>query len=95
MKEGKVMKVISLGNLSAAMIALLVTTSATRAAIELDSFNPNADGSIDVIVVQPNGQILVGGAFDATNFQADVNASGSINAGDVALIKTRIGTGLP
>ena len=64
---------------------------ATSESGELDSFNPNADGSIDVIVVQPNGQILIGGAFDATNFRADVNASGSINAGDVALI----GAGLP
>ena len=47
MKEGKVMEVIS--------------TSATRAAIELDSFNPNADGSIDVIVVEPMCCILIGG----------------------------------
>ena len=65
----------------------VISTSATRAAIELDGFNPNADGSIDVIVVQPNGQILIGGALDVTNFRADVNASGSINAGDVALFK--------
>src|SRR5580704_4100299 len=29
------------------------------------SFNPNINGKVDVIVLQPNGQILVGGEFTA------------------------------
>src|SRR5947207_6690472 len=29
----------------------------------LDGFDPNANGSINVVVVQPDGKILLGGAF--------------------------------
>lgn len=39
------MRVISLRNPSAAVVALLVTTSATRATIELDSFNLNRNSA--------------------------------------------------
>src|SRR5204862_5607325 len=31
----------------------------------LDGFDPNANGSINVVVVQPDGKILLGGAFTA------------------------------
>jgi hypothetical protein len=34
-------------------------------------------------------------SIDATNFRSDVNANGSINAGDIALAKQYTGTSLP
>ncbi|HVW20936.1 MAG TPA: delta-60 repeat domain-containing protein [Opitutaceae bacterium] len=54
------------------------------------NFNPNASGGVDAITLQPNGQILVGGAFNwfqpnATgnnierNFLARLNADGSVD----------------
>ena len=29
----------------------------------LDGFDPNADGTVQVVVVQPDGKILIGGEF--------------------------------
>jgi hypothetical protein len=37
----------------------------------------------------------IGQTVDATNFRSDVNISGGINAGDVTIIKSHLGTGLP
>src|SRR6266403_2173920 len=45
-------------------IALLTGAAATaRAQSALDGFDPNANGTINVVVVQPDGKILIGGAF--------------------------------
>jgi hypothetical protein len=44
-------------------------------------------------VAQAKSQI--GQLINATNFRADVNANGSINASDVAIIKSSIGMGIP
>ncbi len=44
--------------------ALLATgTAAVRAQSALDGFDPNANGPVYVIVVQPDGKILIGGLF--------------------------------
>src|SRR5215212_348491 len=55
----------------------------------LDSFNPNANGIVSVIVVQPDGKILIGGWFTALtnsagvavtrNHIARLNADGSLD----------------
>jgi hypothetical protein len=37
----------------------------------------------------------LGQTVDATNFRSDVNANGTLNAGDVAIVKSNLGTGLP
>ena len=44
------------------LLFLLVTTAA-RGQSALDGFDPNANDFIRVIVVQPDGKILLGGAF--------------------------------
>src|SRR5438034_10122297 len=45
-------------------IALLTGAAATvRGQSALDGFDPNANGTINVVVVQPDGKILIGGAF--------------------------------
>ncbi len=36
-----------------------------------------------------------GAAADAANFREDVTVSGSINASDIALVKSRSGFGVP
>ena len=44
--------------------ALLVGGAAVmRGQSALDGFDPNANGSIQVVVVQPDGKILIGGLF--------------------------------
>ncbi len=46
------------------LAALLASgTPALRAQSALDSFNPNANGAVQVIVVQPDNKILIGGDF--------------------------------
>ena len=55
----------------------------------LDGFDPNANGRVDVIVVQPDGKILIGGDFTTLspnggaavtrNFIARLNADGTLD----------------
>jgi uncharacterized delta-60 repeat protein len=47
--------------------ALLLATGVTesRAQSALDGFDPNANGEVRVVVVQPDGKILIGGTFSA------------------------------
>lgn len=42
---------------------LLMGGEAARAQSALDGFDPNANGTIRVVVVQPDGKILIGGDF--------------------------------
>ena len=42
---------------------LLAGAAAVRGQSALDGFDPNANGTIRVVVVQPNGKILLGGDF--------------------------------
>src|SRR5204863_47734 len=45
-------------------IALLTGAAATaRGQSALDGFDPNANGTVRVVVVQPDGKILIGGEF--------------------------------
>jgi hypothetical protein len=37
----------------------------------------------------------LGQTVDATNFRSDVNANGTINAADVSITKSHLGSGLP
>jgi len=37
----------------------------------------------------------LGQVVDGSNFRTDVNGSGVINASDIAIVKSRAGTGLP
>jgi uncharacterized delta-60 repeat protein len=48
-------------------IAMLLTGGATTACAQsaLDGFDPNANGTVHVVVVQPDGKILLGGDFTA------------------------------
>ena len=44
--------------------ALLASgTAAVRGQSALDGFDPNANGAVRVVVVQPDGKILIGGDF--------------------------------
>jgi hypothetical protein len=46
-----------------ACLALLLCGAETRAQSALDGFGPGADGTVNVISVQADGKILVGGSF--------------------------------
>jgi uncharacterized delta-60 repeat protein len=52
----------SIGGAARNRIARLDATSGAA-----DSFDPNANGAVDAIVVQPDGKILVGGEFSGAN----------------------------
>ena len=41
----------------------LLIAASIRAQSALDGFDPNANGIVRVVVVQPNGKILIGGDF--------------------------------
>ena len=71
-------------------IALLTGAAATaRGQSALDGFDPNADGTIRVVVVQPDGKILIGGDFTslspnggaavARNYIARLNPDGTLD----------------
>ena len=45
-------------------VALLLSmAAAVRGQSALDGFDPNASGPVRVVVVQPDGKILLGGGF--------------------------------
>src|SRR5450432_387755 len=45
------------------LLPFLLLTTLARAQSALDGFDPNANGSIYVVVVQPDGKTLIGGNF--------------------------------
>jgi len=49
--------------IAAMPLLLLLLTAAVRGQSALDGFDPNANGAINVVVVQPDGKILLGGDF--------------------------------
>ena len=49
--------------IAAMSLLLLILPAAGRAQFVLDSFDPNANSSVYVVVVQPDGKILLGGFF--------------------------------
>ena len=72
-----------------ASLALAGGAEAVRGQSALDGFDPNANGRVDVIVVQPDGKILIGGDFTTLspnggaavtrNFIARLNADGTLD----------------
>jgi len=65
------------------MLLLLGASSSARAQT-LDSFNPNVNGIVRTIVVQPDGKIVIGGQFTAVNTVsrigiARLNADGALD----------------
>jgi Domain of unknown function (DUF5122) beta-propeller len=58
--------------------------AAVRGQSALDGFDPNANGTVDVVVVQRDGKILIGGDFTtvlgvARNRIARVNTDGTLD----------------
>jgi uncharacterized delta-60 repeat protein len=59
----KTTRLRKLAKMAAMLLPLLLLTAQVRAQSALDGFDPNANGEIGVVVVQPNGKILIGGGF--------------------------------
>src|SRR5438093_670306 len=49
--------------MAAMPLLLLLVTAPVQAQSALDGFDPNADGVVFAVVVQPDGKILIGGDF--------------------------------
>src|ERR1700682_6138513 len=49
--------------MAAMLLLFLLLTAAVRGQSALDGFDPNANGTVYVVVVQPDGKILIGGDF--------------------------------
>jgi uncharacterized delta-60 repeat protein len=74
----------------AAICLLLLAAESLRAQFVLDSFDPNANGPVYVVVVQPDGKILLGGGFTnlspnggptvTRRYIARLNEDGSVDA---------------
>ena len=69
-----------------ALIGLTLASgaAAVRGQSALDGFDPNANGTVNVVVVQPDGKILIGGAFTtvlgvARNNIARLNTDGTLD----------------
>ncbi|HKP05194.1 MAG TPA: hypothetical protein VJU77_17725 [Chthoniobacterales bacterium] len=75
---------------AATLLLVLLLSSQVRAQSALDGFDPNPNSSIDVIVVQPDGKILIGGSFTTLspnggptvtrNHIARLNADGTLDS---------------
>src|ERR1700680_4173948 len=70
-----------------ALVALVLAGGAAgvRGQSALDGFDPNANGTIRVVVVQPDGKILIGGDFTSVrgtprNRIARLNPDGTLDA---------------
>src|ERR1043166_1644149 len=65
-------------------VLLVISVPLLHAQSALDGFDPNANGTIWVIVVQPDGKILIGGDFTsvlgvARNRIARLNPDGTVD----------------
>src|SRR3954470_13872703 len=81
------------GLLASVFIFVLLVAAASIACGQSapDGFNPNANGGVYAIVVQPDGKILIGGNFTTVapnggppvtrNYIARLNADGTLDAG--------------
>src|SRR5882672_3095519 len=76
--------------LFSAAVVLAGGAAAVRGQSALDGFDPNANGAVNVVVVQADGKILLGGDFTTLapnggatvtrNFIARLNADGTLDA---------------
>src|SRR5476651_1246142 len=87
--------------LAVTVTMLVLVAAAVRGQSALDGFNPNANGIVRVVVVQPDGKILIGGDFTTLspnggvavtrNYIARLNPDGRLdtafdpNANDIVL----------
>src|SRR5437660_193868 len=65
-------------------LALAGGTAAVRGQSALDGFDPNANDAVEVVVVQPDGKILIGGGFTSVlgvtrNHIARLNPDGTLD----------------
>src|SRR5437660_6911192 len=65
-------------------LALAGGVAAVRGQSALDGFDPNANGTVYVVVVQPDGKILIGGIFTTVlgvtrNKIARLNTDGTLD----------------
>jgi uncharacterized delta-60 repeat protein len=67
-------------------VALLLAggTKAVRGQSALDGFDPNANGIVTVVVVQPDGKILIGGTFTTLS----PNGGGAVSRNHIARLNT-------
>src|ERR1051326_83316 len=68
------------------ILIVLGTTAWQAEAQILDTFNPGANGTVNALAVQADGEILVGGAFTTLGGQtrnrlARLNADGTLDLG--------------
>src|ERR1700674_3035418 len=76
--------------LTAMVLLLLPTAAQVHPQSALDGFDPNANSTVNVVVVQPDGKILLGGIFTTLspnggppvtrNHIARLNPDGSLDA---------------
>jgi len=80
-------RLFSLSSTAGLALGLALAVGSLKAAGELDTgFNPNVNNSVNSLVVQANGKVLIGGYFTtvggaARQFLARLNADGSLNTG--------------
>jgi len=73
-----------LTTVTSAVVLLLTLAAQVRAQSALDGFDPNANGQVRVVAVQPDGKILIGGDFTsvlgvARNRMARLNPDGTLD----------------
>ena len=66
---------LNLSNLRCQLFSIAVLLAGGAAAVRgqsaLDGFDPNANGAVRVVVVQPDGKILIGGDFTTLSPKAE------------------------
>ncbi len=55
--------------------AVLPAISSVRGQSALDGFDPNANGTVNVVVAQPDGKILLGGSFTSVLYGGGVRVT--------------------
>jgi len=61
-KKARIQRCVKMAGM---LMLLLLLAVQVRAQSALDGFDPNANGAVRVVVVQPDGRILIGGEFTA------------------------------
>jgi uncharacterized delta-60 repeat protein len=77
-------RLLKLPTMGAVLLLILFLRTASQAQSALDGFDPNANGAIVAVVVQPDGKIIFGGMFTsvsgvARNYLARLNPDGTLD----------------